>query len=102
MLPTGFISQELKLALFDSAERELPSQTLTIFGTVNEKIVALPEKVNFGPLSIGSTATQTIVLSAQTAQPFELGKIEVPPHTEIVGSKFDGADCRITLRQPVS
>ena len=101
-LPAGFISRDLKLSLFDTRDNRLPAQTVTIFGTVNEKVVVLPEAVNFGPVRIGENVVETIAIASRTGEPFEMIKIETPLGTTILGKEKTETGWRIRIRQQVA
>jgi hypothetical protein len=99
-LPSGFISRDLRLSVYDRHDKLLPAQTITIFGTVTESVAALPRSTSFGPVRVGEIGAASITVGSRIALPFEVTKIESPPGLLILeqGKQNDQWHVRIEQR----
>jgi len=75
-LPVGLTRFELELKPHRKSEN-LPPKKLQVHAVIHQRIEPLPDKLTFGALPIGQSATQAVVLKSRKGEAFKIGSWQV-------------------------
>jgi hypothetical protein len=101
-LPVGFFSKDVVLAVECPSSRPLPNQVVTVFGTVNDAVIAIPGSLSLGVVPVDSAVEHCVTLHHRRGAAFELAEIERPAAMTVVSRQYHDGIWRIALSQRVT